>query len=111
MDYHIGRYGRMRQDYYMLLTEILWKHLAEIDKECRTNCVCSEMMYRLVKRMAEREGVTEKLISDDWLCQFQKMNSIRNRAVAFLLSFKIGDFAFFVFILRSRLRHTLGRAN
>ena len=83
-DYHIGRYGRMRQKYlkenhrgvysYMLLTETLWKHLAEIDEEC------NGMMDRLVKQMARREGVTEKLKSDDWLCWLQKMNSIRSRA-------------------------------
>ena len=37
-------------------------------------------MDRLVKQMAEREGVTEKLKSDDWLCWLQNMNSIRSRA-------------------------------
>ena len=83
-DYHIGRYGRMRQKYlkenhrgvysYMLLTETLWKHLAEIDEEC------NEMMDRIVKQMARREDVTEQLKSDDWLCWLQKMNSIRSRA-------------------------------
>lgn len=61
-------------DSYMLLSETLWKHLAEVDEEC------NEMMDRLVKRMVEREGVTEQLKSDDWLCWLQKINSIRNRA-------------------------------
>ena len=59
---------------YMLLTETLWKHLAEIDEEC------NEMMDRIVKQMARREDVTEQLKSDDWLCWLQKMNSIRSRA-------------------------------
>ncbi len=43
----------------MLLSETLWKHLADIDEEC------NEMMDRLVRQMAEREGVTEQLKSDD----------------------------------------------
>ncbi len=83
-EYHIGKYGKMRQRFleenhrgiysYMLLSETLWKHLAEIDEES------NEMMDRLVERMAESEGVTEQLKSDDWLCWIQKMNSIRSRA-------------------------------
>ncbi len=84
MKYQIGKYGRMRKRFleenhrgiysYMLLSETLWKHLAEIDEES------NEMMDRLVERMAESEGVTEQLKSDDWLCWIQKMNSIRSRA-------------------------------
>ena len=81
---YIGKYGRMRQRFlkenhggiysYMVLSETLWKHLAEIDEEC------NEMMDRLVRQMAEKEGVTEQLKSDDWLCWLQKVNSIRSRA-------------------------------
>ena len=52
----------------------LRKHLVEIDEEC------NEMMDRLVRQMAKKEGVTEQLKSDDWLCWLQKMNSIRSRA-------------------------------
>ncbi len=44
------------------LSETLWKHLAEIDEES------NEMMDRLVRQMAKKEGVTEQLKSDDWLC-------------------------------------------
>ena len=76
-EYHIGKYGRMRQRFlkenqggvysYMLLSETLWKHLAEIDEEC------NEMMDRLVGQMAKKEGVTEQLKSDDWLGWLQKM--------------------------------------
>ena len=83
-EYHIGKYGRMRQRFlqenhrgiysYMLISETLWKHLAEVDEEC------NEMMDRLVERMAKNEDVTEQLKSDDWLCWIQKMNSIRSRA-------------------------------
>ena len=60
--------------YSLLLSETLWKHLAEIDEEC------NEMMDRLVGKMAKKEGVTEQLKSDDWLCWLQKMNSIQSRA-------------------------------
>ena len=84
IEYQIGKYGRMRKRFleenhrgiysYMLLSETLWKHLAEIDEEC------NEMMDRLVRQMAKKEGVTEQLKSDDWLCWLQKMNSIRSRA-------------------------------
>ena len=83
-EYHIGKHGRMRQRFlkenhggiysYMILSETLWKHLAEIDEEC------NEMMDRIVRQMAKKEGVTEQLKSDDWICWLQKMNSIRSRA-------------------------------
>jgi len=49
----------------MLLSETLWKHLAEIDEES------NEMMDKLMERMAESEGVTEQLKSDDWLLWIQ----------------------------------------
>ena len=71
-EYNIGKYGRMRRRFleenhrgiysHMLLSETLWKHLAEIDEEC------NEMMDRLVGQMAQNEGVTEQLKSEDWLC-------------------------------------------
>ena len=83
-EYQIRKYGRMRKRFleenhrgiysYMILSETLWKHLAEIDEEC------NEMMDRIVRQMAKKEGVTEQLKSDDWLCWLQKMNSIRSRA-------------------------------
>lgn len=82
-EYHIGKYSRMRQRFleenhrgiysYMLLSETLWKYLAEIGEES------NEMMDRLVDQMTKSEGVTEQLKSDDWLCWLQKMNSIRSR--------------------------------
>ena len=59
---------------YMILSETLWKHLAETDEEW------NEMMDRLVVQMARKEGVTEQLKSNDWLCWLQKMYSIRSRA-------------------------------
>lgn len=42
--------------------------------------VWEEMMDRLVRQMAEREGVTEQIKSDDWPLWLQRMNGIRSRA-------------------------------
>lgn len=39
------------------------------------------MFSRLVKQIAEREGVTENLKSDDQMAWVQKMNNIRSRAI------------------------------
>ena len=42
------------------------------------------MFFRLVKQMAERDGVTEQLKADnqmEWVC---KMNNIRQRATEFI---------------------------
>lgn len=49
-------------------------HLAEIDKQAE------DMFYRLVKEMAERQGVTEQLKATDQMAWVGKMNAIRNAA-------------------------------
>lgn len=49
-------------------------YLADIDRQAE------EMFERLVKQMAEREGVTEQLKSTDQMAWVRKMNNIRNRA-------------------------------
>ncbi len=38
------------------------------------------MFYRLVKQIAEREGVIEQLKATDQMLWMQRMNNIRNRA-------------------------------
>ena len=61
--------------YYNLLTSgKLNSYLADIDKQAE------DMLYRLVKQIAEREGVTEQLKATDQMLWMQKMNNIRNRA-------------------------------
>lgn len=61
--------------YYNYLTKgILNKHLAEVDTRAE------EMFQQLVKLLAEKESVTEKLKSDNPVLWVQKMNNIRNRA-------------------------------
>ena len=49
-------------------------YLADIDRQAE------EMFSRLVKEMAEVEGITEKLKADDMMTWVGKMNGIRNRA-------------------------------
>ena len=49
-------------------------HLAKLDKQAE------DMFFRLVKQMAEREGVTEKLKADNQMEWVDRMNNIRSRA-------------------------------
>lgn len=49
-------------------------YLAEIDKQAE------DMLFRLVKQMAEREGVTEKLKADNQMEWVARMNNVRSRA-------------------------------
>ena len=48
-------------------------YLADIDKQAE------DMFSRLVKQMAEREGVTEQLKADNQMKWVARMNNIRNR--------------------------------
>ena len=62
--------------YTNLLTSCkLTTYLADIDEEA------TEMFDRLVKQIAEREGVTEQLKANNQMLWVRKMNNIRNRAV------------------------------
>ena len=49
-------------------------YLAGIDKQAK------DMLFQLVKQMAEREGVTEKLKADNQMEWVGRMNNIRSRA-------------------------------
>ena len=49
-------------------------YLADIDKQAE------EMFSRLVKQLAEKENVTEKLKAENQMLWVQKMNNIRSRA-------------------------------
>ena len=74
------RHGRYLKEhhrilYYNLLTDgKLNRNLADIDRQAE------EMLSRLIKQMAEREGVTESLKAQDSMAWVGKMNNIRNRA-------------------------------
>ena len=61
--------------YYNLLTSgKLHSHLADIEEQAQ------QLFLRLVKELAEKEGVTEQLKSADPMKWVRKMNNIRNRA-------------------------------
>ena len=80
----IGVWGQrhlryLKQNRKVLYTNLLTagklnEHLAEIDKQAE------DMFFRLVKQMAEREGVTEKLKADNQMEWVGRMNNIRSRA-------------------------------
>lgn len=60
---------------YLLARGKLNSYLADIDEQA------GEMFSRLVVQMAEHEGVTEQLKTENQMLWVQKMNSIRNRAM------------------------------
>ena len=58
----------------LLISGKLNSHLAQIDNQA------TEMFDRLVKQMAEKEGITEQLKAQDQMAWVGAMNNIRNRA-------------------------------
>ena len=58
----------------LLTSGKLNSYLADIDKQAE------DMFLRLVKQMAEREGVTEQLKAENQMEWVGRMNNIRNRA-------------------------------
>lgn len=60
--------------YYNLLTSgKLHSHLADIEEQAQ------QLFLRLVRELAEKEGVTEQLKAADQMTWVQKMNNIRSR--------------------------------
>lgn len=60
--------------YYNLLTSSkLHSHLADTEEQAQ------ELFSRLVKELAEKEGVTEQLKSADQMAWVRQMNNIRER--------------------------------
>ena len=80
----IGIWGQrhlrhIKQNRRVLYTNLLTSgklnsYLADINRQAE------EMFSRLVKQMAEREGLTEQLKANNQMEWVQKMNNIRNRA-------------------------------
>ena len=61
--------------YYNLLTSgKLDSHLADIEEQAQA------LFSRLVRELAEKEGVTEQIKSADPIVWVRKMNNIRNRS-------------------------------
>ena len=73
---HLRHIKQHRRIFYanLMTTGQLNSHLADIDRQAQ------DMFERLVKQMAESEGVTEQLKSTDQMAWVRKMNNIRNRA-------------------------------
>ena len=58
----------------MLLSGTFDNHVAEIDRQAE------EMLDRLTRQMAEREGITEQLKANDQMAWVGAMNNTRARA-------------------------------
>ena len=82
---HIGVWGQrhlryLKQHRKVLYSELLISgklndYLADINEQVE------EMFSRLVKQLAEKEGVTEVLKAENQMLWVQKMNNIRNAAM------------------------------
>lgn len=82
---HIGMWGQRHLRYLkqhrmglyseLLISGKLNDYLADINEQAE------EMFSRLVKQLAEKEGVTEALKAEHLMLWVQKMNSIRNTAM------------------------------
>ena len=76
---YLKQHHRIR--YYNLLTsERLYPYLADIEEQA------GAMFSQLVKSLAEKENITEKLKADNPMLWVSKMNNIRNRAMEFVNS-------------------------
>ncbi len=73
---HLCYIKRHRKVLYtnLLTSGKLNSYLAELDKQAE------DMFFRIVKQMAECEGVTEKLKADNQMEWIARMNNIRSRA-------------------------------
>jgi hypothetical protein len=61
--------------YYSLLTSgKLHSHLADIEEQAQ------QLFLRLVKELAEKEGVTEQLKAADQMAWVKRLNNIREQA-------------------------------
>ena len=61
--------------YTNLLTSCkLTAYLADVDEQAE------DMFFRLVKQLAEKEGITEQLKANNQMLWVARMNNIRNRA-------------------------------
>ena len=86
----IGIWGRwhlryLKNHHPIIYTNLLTSckitaYLADIDEEA------NEMFDRLVKQLAEQEGVTEKLKAENQILWVRKMNNIRNRATEIVIN-------------------------
>lgn len=86
----IGLWGRRHEAYLkeykkitccnLLTSGKLNQYLADIDKQAQ------ELSLRLVRQMAEQEGITETLKAENPMKWVGRMNSVRNRAEEVVLA-------------------------
>ena len=84
-EHHIGVWGQRRLRYlkqhhkvlyYNLLTSgKLHSHLADIEEQAQ------QLFLRLVKELAEKEGITEQFKATDQMKWVRQMNNIRSRVM------------------------------
>ena len=87
---HIGRWGQRHLRYLkqhrkglyseLLISGKLNDYLADLNEQAE------KMFSRLVKQLAEKEGVTEAIKAENQLLWVQRMNSIRNDAMEIVSS-------------------------
>ena len=76
---YLKQYRKVR--YYNLLTSgKLNGYLADLNEQAE------ELFSRLVKQLAEKEGVTETLKAENQMLWVQKMNNLRNAAMEIVLN-------------------------
>ena len=66
--------GQEASSVHQRASQITFYHLAKIDNRAK------ELFDRLVKQLAEKEGITEQLKAQDQMAWVGAMNSIRNQA-------------------------------
>lgn len=73
---HLRYIKRNKRSLYsgLLTSGRLNNYLADINQQAE------EMVSQLMKQLAEKEGITEKLKEENQMLWVQKMNNIRNRA-------------------------------
>ena len=87
--YNIGKYGLLRLQYIkkeklglyfdLLVNDNLNEYLHDIDN------IVMEKVQSLIKVLAEKENINEKLKQDNQMLWVSKMNNIKNRAEEIIL--------------------------
>ena len=84
----IGIWGQRHKRYLKQNHEVLYMNLLTSGKLngylADINEQAEDMFFRLVKQMAESEGVTEALKAENQMLWVQKMNNLRNAAMEIL---------------------------
>ena len=79
---HLNHIQKHCKPFYnkMVAEHTLYNYLLQLDRDAE------DAFSRLVKQMAEREGVTEQLKADDQMMWVRQMNNIRQRAIEIVIT-------------------------